>query len=127
MRFYGITLTIAAAMVAVVDACVALRLRCVELDSCDVAPAVVPELTRLIAAGALRELVVDHWGGVELFDETDESTRLFVAAVRASAMTKLRFDRTVRVPEPVASSVALVNARSQSAPSATDSLYLRLR
>ena len=73
----------------------------------------VPELTRLIAAGALRELVVDHCGGVELFDEADESTRLFAAAVRASAMTTLHLDRRGRLPEAVASSVAFINARLQ--------------
>ena len=101
-----------AAMTAVVDACIALRLHELDLFHCRVVPAVLPELTRLIAAGALRDLRVYN-GSVEMFDEAHESTQLFVAAVRASAMTKLAFDDLGDVPENVVEAAAFINARQR--------------
>ena len=74
----------AAAMGAVADACVAIRLRRLELERCHIAPEALPELTRLVAAGAMRQLSLEN--RAEAFVEAHESTRLFVAAVRASAM-----------------------------------------
>ena len=116
----GAALYTAAAMGAVVDACIALRLRSLVLYISHIGPTLVPELTRLIAAGALRELVVDHRGGVELFDEADESTLHFVATVRGSAMTRLDLRQIVYgqrrlLPATVASSVTFINARSRVA------------
>ena len=103
-----------AAMGAVVDACIALRLPKLRLDGCCVVPAMLPELTRLVAAGTVREISV-HNDGVEMFDEAHESMRLFVAAVRASAMTRLVLTGvpTNALPEIVAEAAALINARSQ--------------
>ena len=102
----------AAAMGAVVDACIALRLRSLLLWECRVAPVTLPELTRLIAAGMLRELTVrDH--GVEMFDEAHESTRLFVAAVRTSAMTMLELNGFGVLPASVVDAAALINAPEQ--------------
>ena len=98
-------------MGAVVDACIALRLPSLELGWCPVAPAAVPELTRLIAAGALRELSIDNID-VALFGGAREPRELFVAAHRASAMTSLRLERCGRrVPAAVTEAVALINAR----------------
>ena len=90
----GAALSTAAAMGAVVDACIALRLHTLRLCYCRIVPAALPELTRLVAAGVLRELDVNNWGDV-VFGDTDESTRLFVAAVRASALTSLKFHGVV--------------------------------
>ena len=73
----------------------------------------LPLLTRLIAAGALTELIVNNFG-VEIFDETHESARLFVAAVRASAMTMLWLRGVGVLPETVAEVAALINARPQT-------------
>ena len=103
----------AAAMGAVVDACIALRLRSLGLQWCHVIPAVLPELIRLIAAGALRWLIVRKIGEDEMFDETHESTRLFVAAVRASAMTRLQLEGFGVLPESVVEAAAFINARQQ--------------
>ena len=97
-----------AAMGALVDACIPLRLRRLDIFYCRVTPAVLPELTRLFAAGALRVLTVHDC----VFD-TYESTRLFVTAVRASAMTGLRFNRSRAVPENVVEVAAFINALPQ--------------
>ena len=102
----------AAAMGAVVDAFIALRLHTLVLDGCRVVPAVLSQLTRLIAAGALRKLIINNYG-VEMFEEAHESTRLFVAAVRASAMTRLALDNVGAAPESVLEAAALINARPQ--------------
>ena len=105
-------LRIAAALDAVVDACISLRLRTLILWGCHVVPMALPELTRLIAAGALRYLCVRN-NLVEIFDEAHESTRLFVAAVRASAMTKLDLDDSGDLPANVVEAAAFINARTQ--------------
>ena len=108
-----------AAMGAVVDACIALRLRKLQLLTCRTVPAALPELTRLVAAGTLRGLWVLSMNvqnnGVGMFDEAHESTRLFVAAVRASAMVSLEFDaRNLGVlPADVVEAAAFINARQQ--------------
>ena len=103
----------AAAMGAIVDACIALGLRELQLGAWRGAPAVLSELTRLIAAGVLRELIV-YDSGVALFGEAHESTRLFVAAVRASAMTKLQLDGLWgELPDDVVQAAAFINARQQ--------------
>ena len=104
--FYGVELDTAAAMGAVVDACISLRLRSLKMFTCRVAPATLPELTRLIDAGVLRELTLNVY---DSFDEA-ESTRLFVAAVRASAMTKLEILEYVS-PKIVVDAAAFINAR----------------
>ena len=102
-------------MGALVDACIALRLRSLKLELCRAVPAALPELTRLIAAGALRELKMSDIGGrVDVFDEAhDESTGLFVAAAQASAMTKLKLIGLMDVPENVVEAAAYINARQQ--------------
>ena len=107
-----VALDTAAALGAVVDACIALRPRLckLQLGTCRVVPASIPQLTRLNAAGTLRELKV-HNGGVEMFDKAHESTRLFVAAARASALTKLDLNGLGDVPENVAEAAAFINAR----------------
>ena len=104
-----VALDTAAAMGAVVDACIALRLGDLDLSMCRVVPAALPELTRLIAAGALRELKVqnDH---DEMFDLAHESTRLFVTAVRASAMTWLGLVGLGDVPANVEEAADFINA-----------------
>ena len=108
---HGAALDTATSMGAVVDACIALRLRTLEVWACRVVPAVLPELTRLIAAGALRELTVENHG-VAMFDEAHASTRLFVAAVRTSAMTRLRLvDLSRAAPASVVEAAAFINAR----------------
>ena len=99
-----------AAIGAVVDACIVLRLRTFTLRWCRVAPATLPELNRLIAAGALRELDVSS--NIRMFDQAHESTQLFVTAVQASAMTWLRLDE-VSLPDSVLEAAALISARPQ--------------
>ena len=103
----------AAAIGALVDACIALRLLKVYILDCHIVPATLPHLTRLIAAGALRELIVHNDDQAELFDEAHESTRLFVAAVGASAITQLRLYGMKVLPENVIEAAALINARPQ--------------
>ena len=105
----------AAAIGAVVEACVALRLRSLELGGCRFAPATLPQLTRLVVAGGARQLIInnDNHNGVALFDEAHESTRLFVDAVRASAMTKLQLVGVGVLPVSVAEAAAFINARRQ--------------
>ena len=101
-----------AAMGALVDACIKIRLSKLILSVCDVVPAVLPELTRLIAAGAIRELSVYN-ANTEMFDEAHESTRLFVAAVRASPLTKLQLDNLGGAPANVVEAAAFINTRQQ--------------
>ena len=97
-------------MGAVVDACIALRLRTMTLQVCCIVPAALPELTRLIVAGALRELQVVN-NRVEMFGEAHDSTRLFVAAVRASAMTRLCLNNVGVLQVDVVEAAAFINAR----------------
>ena len=107
---FDVDLHTAAAMGAVADACIAVGLRALRLSDCRVVPAVLPELTRLVAAGLLRELVVSN-DSVEMFDEAHESTRLFVAAVRASAMTRLWLNNVGVLPVNVAEVATFTNTR----------------
>ena len=102
-----------AAMGAVVDACIVLRLRSLALKFCDVITPALPQLTRLIAAGALRQLTIDNFGVQQMFDEAHESTRLFVVAVRASALTRLWLQRVGVLSENVVEAAAFINARQQ--------------
>ena len=97
-------------MGALVDACT--RLRTLELVGCDILPASLPGLTRLVAAGALRELVLDGTPRSP-FDEAGDATQRFVAAVRSSAMTKLHLIRigTGALPAAVTEAMALINER----------------
>ena len=76
----------AEAMSALVDACIALRLRSLRLINCELQRAVLPVLTRLVAAGALRELYISSISDEDLF-AADADTQLFCTAVRASEMT----------------------------------------
>ena len=104
----------AATMGAFVGACMTLRLRKLTLDWCRIAPATLAELTRLISAGVLRELVVfNRRAGIQMFDLADhEPTRLFVTAVRASAMTRLQLSGFDVLPDTVVEAAASINARS---------------
>ena len=102
----------AAAMGAVADACIALGLRNLVLGGCRIVPAELPQLTRLIAAGVLRKLRLFN-DDLEIFDEARESTRLFVAAVRASSMTRLQLFELGVLPEGVLEAAAFINARQQ--------------
>ena len=112
ISFREAALHTADAMGAVVDACIALRLQRLEAHACYIVPAVLPELTRLVAAGALRELIVQNQR-VEMFDEAqNEETLLFVAAVRASAMTRLRPLGSEALPESVVEVAAFIDARA---------------
>ena len=76
----------AAAMRVLVNAAIELRLHTIGLFLCGCTSACVPELTRLVSAGALKALVADN-GGVELF-EAGTDTNQFCAAARASASLK---------------------------------------
>ena len=112
----NVALDTAAAMAAFADACITLRLRKLLLFNSHVAPAALPELTRFIAAGALRELSIDNDAlydeeVVQVFDEAHESTRLFVAAVQASALTMLRLVNLGDLPANVVEAAAFINAR----------------
>ena len=117
LGLFLVALNTGEAMGAVVDAGIELRLCRLDLERCYVLPALLPELTRLIAAGALRQLALDNFGGhnevVEMFDEAHESTRLFVAAVRASAMTRLELVDVGNISQSVVEAAALINARQQ--------------
>lgn len=75
------------AMNALVDTATGLNLRDLSLDDCGLVPACLPPLTRLVAAGFLRQLFLNGPGG--LFAD-EELVRFFVDAVRASALTNLR-------------------------------------
>lgn len=109
---YNSALDTARAMGALVNAFIPLQLRKFNLFFCRVVPAALPELTRLIAAGTSRDLyVLNH--GVDMFDEADESTQLFVTAVRASAMTWLSLNAFGYAPQSVVEAAAFVNARQQ--------------
>ena len=96
-------------MRAVVDACIALSPRSLKVYFCGLTPTALPELTRLIDAGALRELILNEYSA---FDEA-ESTRLFVAAVRAPAMTKLEIFSIYAMQKIVVEAAAFINARRQ--------------
>lgn len=77
-------------------------------------PAALPELARLVAAGALRELVVDNYGAEMVADEADESTGLFVDALRASSLTTLQLGgvgHVCGVPAAVMAAAARINTR----------------
>ena len=102
-----------AAMSAVVDACIALRLGKLFLGDCLVAPATLPELARLIYAGALQNLCFQSTHNEDIFDGALEYTGLFVDALRASAMTKLQFFGLGAIPENVMAAAAFINARPQ--------------
>lgn len=75
----------AAAMHVFVDG--ALNLQGVFLHQCDCTPAAVPELTRLVSAGAVRALAIEN-NGVEIFVD-EANTELFCAAVRSSSLKSL--------------------------------------
>ena len=113
LGIYNAALDTVTGIGAVVGACIALSLRTLILVRCRVVPAVLPHLIRLIAAGALRELVLLSNEGVEMFGEAHESTRLFVAAVRASAVTRLSLINMGVITENVAEAAAFINARQQ--------------
>ena len=112
--FLHVALDTADAMDAVVDACIALRVLKLKLEWCHVVSAALPQLTRLIAAGALRELWVDNHGSADMFGEArEEDTQLFVAAARASAMTRLEHDGSGNLPENVFKAALYISARPQ--------------
>ena len=102
-----------AAMGVVVNACIALRLRNLVLDTCSVAPATVPDLTRLVAAGDIRELTVKDRrrddDNTPMFDWNHESTHLLVAAARVSALTMLLLPDVAKAPEIVLQALRLIN------------------
>ena len=111
LSLFGGKMDTGATMGAVADACIILKIRKLELSACLVAPVTLLELTRLIAAGVLRELLMTL--NLLIFDEAEESTRLFVAAVRASAMTRLQLRGLRDLPDTVADVVAFIKARPQ--------------
>ena len=115
LDLYGVMVDTPAVMGAFVDACIAIRLRSLQLGDCRVVPAVLPELTRLIAVGALQMLFVSDSdidkAHVQMFDAAHESTWHFVAAVRASDMTRLVLDGMGVQPESVVEAAAMINAR----------------
>ena len=111
LRLHDAALSTAVSTGAVVDACIALGVRILHLMECGFVPAALPELTRLIAAGALRELFMLQYG-VRLFEHHGATLR-FVAALRASAMTRLRIVGNGFVPKNIVDAEAFINARSQ--------------
>ena len=125
LNIHGVELDTAAAMGALVDACIVLRLRKLALFSCRVVPEALPKLTRVVAAGALRDLALandeeeDKEEEVAVFDAAHESTRMFVAAVRASALTCLYFDNLGVLPETVEEAAEFINAHEKRKKRAT--------
>ena len=85
LTFYYAPLDTAAAMGAIVDAAISLRLSRLSLEFCHATPATIPALTRLVAAGWLRILRISNVG--MLFDEGADATRLFCNAVRTPSLT----------------------------------------
>ena len=79
----GASLGTAAAMRFLVSAAIELQVNTVALIGCGCARACVPELTRLVSAGAIEQMVIENFD-VELF-EAGADTDQFCAAVRASA------------------------------------------
>ena len=107
----GASLGTAAAMRVIVNAAIALRVMTIGLVYCGCTRACVPELTRLVSAGTLDQMVLYNLD-VELF-EAGPDTDQFCAAVRASAsLNRLEFDRCGLNPDAAAVS-AFINARCQ--------------
>ena len=92
-----------------VNAAITLRVIAIFLSSCGCTRACVPELTRLMSAGAVSEFVL-HNDGVKLF-EADADSEQFCAAVRASSLTHLELFRCGHNPD-VAEVAAFINARA---------------
>ena len=112
LQLYSVPLGTDVAMGAIVDACIALHLRVLSIyfDGREFAPATLSELARLVFAGYLRELEVNA-GNYYLFEEDEELTQLFVAAVNASAMTRLQLWETGDWPMAVVEAMVFINAR----------------
>jgi hypothetical protein len=88
VRLDGAPLDTLAALDAVVDAALALRLPSLTLFTCDVTPASAPALARLISGGALTELDVLN-GGLQLLDQP--AAALIADVLRAnSSLTSLK-------------------------------------
>ena len=100
-------------MRAFVDAAVKLELENVKLYQTRFTPLVLPELTRLVSAGAIREL--DISGLVASLFEDAASMAAFCDAVRASTMRRLVFEPFFGVPpcENVQALMTVINARHQ--------------
>ena len=71
-----------------VDAAVALKLEKIVLYDCWLTPAVVPELTRLVAAGWVEEILIEN-KNASIF-RSNASTDHFCAVARVSSLKKLR-------------------------------------
>ena len=84
-------LNTAAAMGAIVDAAITLHLSELQLKRCRATPTTVPALTRLVAAGWLRDLDISN-DSIALFEEGADATRLFCDAVRASSLKRYELD-----------------------------------
>lgn len=95
------------------DAAERMRLPSPSLLQCKATTASLPALTRLVAAGRLRKLVIFN-SGVALFKEGDAATKAFCDAVRASKLTHLVVNNAGRAPS-VADAKLFVDARRRGA------------
>ena len=103
----------AAAVGAVVDAAVALRLSALQLLHCSCRRDALPHLARLIAAGHLRELVIAD-ADASLFEGDAGGVAAFCAAARASHLTTFEvISHLGGIPPAVAETTAFIAARGQ--------------
>ena len=100
----------AAAMRVFVNTAIALRVEGIGLVNCGCTRACVPELTRLVSAGAVQRIYIcNREDG--LFEAGDD-TNQFCAAIRASALKRLKLTRCGPNLD-VATVAAFINARQQ--------------
>ena len=104
----GVDVDTAAAMGALVDAAIALRLRELTLYGCAAGSETLPALTRFVSSGAARKVVV--FTDDELF-VNDNATRAFCTAVRTSSLEWLEFHDGMDVTAAVEEVVALIKGR----------------
>jgi hypothetical protein len=108
VKLYGAPLRTLAALDAVVDAALAVRLPSLALFGCNVTPASAPALARLISGGWLTELYVLPEGNQQLLDQP--AAVLIADALRAnSSLTSLRL-RSCRLFEDAAAAALVLGA-----------------
>ena len=89
IRFFDITLTTADDSCAFVDAAIKLELENVKLYRTHLTPILLPELTRLVSSGKIRELLIFVAPYGDLLFADAANTTAFCDAVRASMMRDL--------------------------------------
>ena len=93
----------------VVNAAIELRVQAIGLLGCGCTRVCVPELTRLVSAGAVNQMIL-HNDDVELF-EAGADTDQFCAAARGSASLKNLFLKSCGSNPNAAAVAAFINAR----------------